>query len=151
MQTMIVCEEIGELLEQLGLARKEKGFERLSYAIAVTAQEFERAGSVTKLLYPDLAKHFQTTPEKIERSLRHLIEKSWEKGEKPGSRNYSVITGIIRRTVRPTVSILQSWLTRSGVAAMRMDWKVLRNLSKHIMKEKQHGRSFVYGLLNRHE
>lgn len=82
MQTMIVCEEIGELLEQLGLARKEKGFERLSYAIAVTAQEFERAGSVTKLLYPDLAKHFQTTPEKIERSLRHLIEKSWEKGEK---------------------------------------------------------------------
>lgn len=82
MQTIIVCEEIGELLEQLGLARKEKGFERLSYAIAVTAKEFERAGSVTKLLYPDLAKHFQTTPEKIERSLRHLIEKSWEKGEK---------------------------------------------------------------------
>lgn len=79
MQTMIVCEEIGELLEQLGLSRKEKGFERLSYAIAVTAKEFERAGSVTKLLYPDLAKHFQTTPEKIERSLRHLIEKSWEK------------------------------------------------------------------------
>ena len=82
MQTMIECEEIGELLEQLGLARKEKGFEQLSYAIAVTAKEFERAGSVTKLLYPDLAKHFQTTPEKIERSLRHLIEKSWEKGEK---------------------------------------------------------------------
>ena len=82
MQTMIVCEEIGELLEQLGLARKEKGFEQLSYAIAVTAKEFERAGSVTKLLYPDLAKHFQTTSEKIERSLRHLIEKSWEKGEK---------------------------------------------------------------------
>ena len=80
MQTMIECEEIGELLEQLGLDRKEKGFERLSYAIAVTAKEFERAGSVTKLLY--LAKHFQTTPEKIERSLRHLIEKSWEKGEK---------------------------------------------------------------------
>lgn len=82
MQMIIVCEEIGKLLEQLGLARQEKGFERLSYAIALTAQEFERAGSVTKLLYPDLAKHFQTTPEKIERSLRHLIGKSWEKGEK---------------------------------------------------------------------
>lgn len=82
MQTIIVCEEIGELLEQLGLTGQEKGYERLSYAIAVTAQEFERAGSVTKLLYPDLAKHFQTTSEKIERSLRHLIEKSWEKGEK---------------------------------------------------------------------
>ena len=146
MQTMIVCEEIGELLEQLGLARKEKGFERLSYAIAVTAKEFERAGSVTKLLYPDLAKHFQTTPEKIERSLRHLIEKSWEKGEKT---RFEELFGYHR--VRPTVSILQSWLTGSGVAAMRMDWKVLRNLSKHIMKEKQHGRSFVYGLLNRHE
>lgn len=116
MQTMIMCEEIGELLEQLGLARKEKGFERLSYAIAVTAQEFERAGSVTKLLYPDLAKHFQTTPEKIERSLRHLIEKSWEKGEKT---RFEELFGYHRDNseVRPTnseyIAILADWI-RSG-------------------------------------
>ena len=116
MQTMIVCEEIGELLEQLGLSRKEKGFERLSYAIAVTAQEFERAGSVTKLLYPDLAKHFQTTPEKIERSLRHLIEKSWEKGEKT---RFEELFGYHRDNSenRPTnseyIAILADWI-RSG-------------------------------------
>ena len=116
MQTMIVCEAIGELLEQLGLARKEKGFERLSYAIAVTAQEFERAGSVTKLLYPDLAKHFQTTPEKIERSLRHLIEKSWEKGEKT---RFEELFGYHRDNseIRPTnseyIAILADWI-RSG-------------------------------------
>ena len=116
MQTMIVCEEIRELLEQLGLARKEKGFERLSYAIAVTAQEFERAGSVTKLLYPDLAKHFQTTPEKIERSLRHLIEKSWEKGEKT---RFEELYGYHRDNseIRPTnseyIAILADWI-RSG-------------------------------------
>lgn len=116
MQTMIECEEIGELLEQLGLARKEKGFERLSYAIAVTAKEFERAGSVTKLLYPDLAKHFQTTPEKIERSLRHLIEKSWEKGEKT---RFEELFGYHRDNseIRPTdseyIAILADWI-RSG-------------------------------------
>ena len=116
MQTMIVCEEIGELLEQLGLDRKEKGFERLSYAIAVTAKEFERAGSVTKLLYPDLAKHFQTTPEKIERSLRHLIEKSWEKGEKT---RFEELFGYHRDNSenRPTnseyIAILADWI-RSG-------------------------------------
>ncbi len=116
MQTMIVCEEIGELLEQLGLARKEKGFERLSYAIAVTAKEFERAGSVTKLLYPDLAKHFQTTPEKIERSIRHLIEKSWEKGEKT---RFEELFGYHRDNseIRPTnseyIAILADWI-RSG-------------------------------------
>lgn len=116
MQTMIECEEIGELLEQLGLDRKEKGFERLSYAIAVTAKEFERAGSVTKLLYPDLAKHFQTTPEKIERSLRHLIEKSWEKGEKT---RFEELFGYHRDNseVRPTnseyIAILADWI-RSG-------------------------------------
>lgn len=116
MQTIIVCEEIGELLEQLGLARKEKGFERLSYAIAVTAKEFERAGSVTKLLYPDLAKHFQTTPEKIERSLRHLIEKSWEKGEKT---RFEELFGYHRDNseIRPTnseyIAILADWI-RSG-------------------------------------
>lgn len=116
MQTMIVCEEIRELLEQLGLSRKEKGFERLSYAIAVTAKEFERAGSVTKLLYPDLAKHFQTTPEKIERSLRHLIEKSWEKGEKT---RFEELFGYHRDNseIRPTnseyIAILADWI-RSG-------------------------------------
>ena len=116
MQTMIVCEEIGELLEQLGLSRKEKGFERLSYAIAVTAKEFERAGSVTKLLYPDLAKHFQTTPEKIERSLRHLIEKSWETGEKT---RFEELFGYHRDNseIRPTnseyIAILADWI-RSG-------------------------------------
>ena len=116
MQTMIVCEKIGELLEQLGLARKEKGFEQLSYAIAVTAKEFERAGSVTKLLYPDLAKHFQTTPEKIERSLRHLIEKSWEKGEKT---RFEELFGYHRDNseIRPTnseyIAILADWI-RSG-------------------------------------
>ena len=116
MQTMIECEEIGELLEQLGLARKEKGFERLSYAIAVTAKEFERAGSVTKLLYPDLAKHFQTTPEKIERSLRHLIEKSWERGEKT---RFEELFGYHRDNseIRPTnseyIAILADWI-RSG-------------------------------------
>lgn len=116
MQTMIECEEIGELLEQLGLARKEKGFERLSYAIAVTAKEFERAGCVTKLLYPDLAKHFQTTPEKIERSLRHLIEKSWEKGEKT---RFEELFGYHRDNseIRPTnseyIAILADWI-RSG-------------------------------------
>ena len=116
MQTIIVCEEIGELLEQLGLDRKEKGFERLSYAIAVTAKEFERAGSVTKLLYPDLAKHFQTTPEKIERSLRHLIEKSWEKGEKT---RFEELFGYHRDNseIRPTnseyIAILADWI-RSG-------------------------------------
>ena len=116
MLTMIECEEIGELLEQLGLDRKEKGFERLSYAIAVTAKEFERAGSVTKLLYPDLAKHFQTTPEKIERSLRHLIEKSWEKGEKT---RFEELFGYHRDNseIRPTnseyIAILADWI-RSG-------------------------------------
>lgn len=116
MQTMIECEEIGELLEQLGLDRKEKGFERLSYAIAVTAKEFERAGSVTKLLYPDLAKHFQTTPEKIERSLRHLIEKSWEKGEKT---RFEELFGYHRDNseISPTnseyIAILADWI-RSG-------------------------------------
>ena len=116
MQTMIECEEIGELLEQLGLDRKEKGFERLSYAIAVTAKEFERAGSVTKLLYPDLAKHFQTTPEKIERSLRHLIEKSWDKGEKT---RFEELFGYHRDNseIRPTnseyIAILADWI-RSG-------------------------------------
>lgn len=44
------------------------------------AEDMELVGSVTKLLYPDLAKMYRTTDQKIERAIRNAIEVSWERG-----------------------------------------------------------------------
>ena len=37
--------------------------------------------SITKLLYPTLAKKFKTTPSRIERAIRHAIEVAWTRGK----------------------------------------------------------------------
>ena len=42
--------------------------------------DMEVVGSVTKLLYPELAKKFKTTDQKVERAIRNAIEVSWERG-----------------------------------------------------------------------
>lgn len=81
MQDCAADREIRTLLGKFGLCGKEKGYEKLFEAIELTVENFERAGSVTKLLYPELAKQFQTTPQKIERSIRHLVERSWMNGD----------------------------------------------------------------------
>ena len=90
MQTMIVCEEIGELLEQLGLARKEKGFERLSYAIAVTAQEFERAEVSRNCCIRIWRSIFRQHRKRLRDHSGILLRNPGKRERKPGSRNYSL-------------------------------------------------------------
>lgn len=82
MQGEDISGKIRNLLGTLGLHGEEKGYEKLLCAVTMTAGDFACAGSVTKLLYPELAKQFHETPEQTERSIRHLIGQSWEKGDK---------------------------------------------------------------------
>lgn len=37
--------------------------------------------SVTKLLYPTVAKKFGTTASRVERAVRHAIEVAWDRGD----------------------------------------------------------------------
>ena len=37
--------------------------------------------AVTKLLYPEVAKRFHTTPSRVERAIRHAIEVAWDRGD----------------------------------------------------------------------
>ena len=38
-------------------------------------------GSITKILYPTIAKMHQTTPSRVERAIRHAIEVAWSRGK----------------------------------------------------------------------
>ena len=57
-----------------------KGYHYLREAIVISEHDMEIVSSVTKLLYPTIAKKFSTTDQKVERAIRNAIEVSWMRG-----------------------------------------------------------------------
>lgn len=73
-------EEISEFMRELGIPAHLRGYQYLRSAVEMCTEDMELVGSVTKLLYPDLAKMHKTTDQKIERAIRNAIEVSWQRG-----------------------------------------------------------------------
>lgn len=71
---------ISDFMLELGIPAHLRGYQFLRSAVEMCVEDMELVGSVTKLLYPDLAKLYQTTDTKIERAIRNAIEVSWERG-----------------------------------------------------------------------
>ena len=71
---------ISDFMLELGIPAHLRGYQFLRSAVGLCVEDMELVGSVTKLLYPDLAKMYQTTDTKIERAIRNAIEVSWERG-----------------------------------------------------------------------
>lgn len=71
---------ISEFMLELGIPAHLRGYQFLRSAVGMCVEDMELVGSVTKLLYPDLAKMYQTTDTKIERAIRNAIEVSWDRG-----------------------------------------------------------------------
>lgn len=71
---------ISGFMLELGIPAHLRGYQYLRSAVEMCAEDMELVGSVTKLLYPDLAKLYHTTDQKIERAIRNAIEVSWERG-----------------------------------------------------------------------
>ncbi|MDE6405136.1 MAG: sporulation initiation factor Spo0A C-terminal domain-containing protein [Lachnospiraceae bacterium] len=71
---------ISDFMLELGIPAHLRGYQFLRSAVGMCVEDMELVGSVTKLLYPDLAKMYQTTDTKIERAIRNAIEVSWDRG-----------------------------------------------------------------------
>lgn len=65
---------------QVGFQARQRGYRYLREAVWVGYHEPETLTSVTKLLYPKVAKLFSTTDKQVERAIRNAIETAWEKG-----------------------------------------------------------------------
>lgn len=72
--------QISRFMLELGIPAHLRGYQFLRSAVLMCVQDMELVGSVTKLLYPDLARMYGTTAQKIERAIRNAIEVSWERG-----------------------------------------------------------------------
>lgn len=75
-----MIQEVTRLMLEIGVPVHLKGYHYLREAICLVAENMEMVGSVTKLLYPKIAKQYSTTDQKVERAVRNAIEVSWERG-----------------------------------------------------------------------
>ncbi len=72
---------ISDIMRQIGVPAHIKGYQYLRSAIELCVNDVEMLGSVTKILYPTIAKTYQTTASRVERAIRHAIEVAWSRGD----------------------------------------------------------------------
>ncbi len=71
---------ITKIMLDIGVPAHLKGYHYLRDAILLSGRDMEVVSSVTKLLYPTIARRFKTTDQKVERAIRNAIEVSWNRG-----------------------------------------------------------------------
>ncbi len=84
---------VTEIIHQVGIPAHIKGYHYLRTAIMLSVNNDEMINSITKLLYPTVAKQYQTTSSRVERAIRHAIEIAWDRGD------IDVLTNIFSYTV----------------------------------------------------
>lgn len=72
---------VSEIMHQIGVPAHIKGYQYLREAIILSVNDNEMMHSVTKILYPTVAKHYNTTSSRVERAIRHAIEVAWDRGD----------------------------------------------------------------------
>lgn len=115
----IIDNIITNVIKEIGVPAHIKGYSYLREAIQMVYSDIELLGSITKVLYPEIAKKFQTTPSRVERAIRHAIEVAWNRG------NYETISKMFGYTVHH----LKSKPTNSEFIAMIADKIRMENMA----------------------
>ena len=80
--------DVTQMLHEIGIPAHIKGYQYLRDAIIMSVRDTEMLSSVTKILYPTIAKTHKTTPSRVERAIRHAIEVAWDRGDIETLQNY---------------------------------------------------------------
>ena len=73
--------EVTSIIHEIGVPAHIKGYQYLREAIIYTVNDLDAINAVTKVLYPAVAKRFNTTASRVERAIRHAIEVAWDRGD----------------------------------------------------------------------
>lgn len=73
-------QDVTNMIHDIGVPAHIKGYQYLREAIMMSVEDSATISSITKVLYPTIAKKFQTTPSRVERAIRHAIEVAWSRG-----------------------------------------------------------------------
>ena len=74
-------ERVTDLLHEMGIPAHIKGYHYLRDAIMMAVDDMDVLNAITKILYPTVAKKYQTTSSRVERAIRHAIEVAWSRGK----------------------------------------------------------------------
>ena len=72
---------VTNIIHEIGVPAHIKGYQYLREAIIIAVEDMDVITAITKILYPQVAKTFQTTPSRVERAIRHAIEVAWDRGD----------------------------------------------------------------------
>ena len=72
---------VTSIIHEIGVPAHIKGYQYLREAIIIAVEDMDVINAITKILYPQVAKTFQTTPSRVERAIRHAIEVAWDRGD----------------------------------------------------------------------
>lgn len=103
--------EVTEIIHEIGVPAHIKGYQYLRQAIIMTIDDIEMINSITKILYPTVAKAYNTTASRVERAIRHAIEVAWDRGD----------TEVLNKFFGYTVSYGRGKPTNSEFIAMIAD------------------------------
>lgn len=73
-------QDVTDMIHEIGVPAHIKGYQYLREAIMMSVEDTSMLSSITKVLYPTIAKKFQTTASRVERAIRHAIEVAWSRG-----------------------------------------------------------------------
>lgn len=72
---------VTSIIHEIGVPAHIKGYHYLREAIILAVNNIDIINAITKVLYPTVARKFQTTPSRVERAIRHAIETAWNRGD----------------------------------------------------------------------
>jgi two-component system response regulator (stage 0 sporulation protein A) len=73
--------DVTNIIHEIGVPAHIKGYQYLRDSIILSVEDMEMLNSITKILYPTIAKKHQTTSSRVERAIRHAIEVAWSRGK----------------------------------------------------------------------
>jgi two-component system, response regulator, stage 0 sporulation protein A len=73
--------EVTSIMHEIGVPAHIKGYQYLRDAIMMVVKDLDIINSITKQLYPGIAREYNTTPSRVERAIRHAIEVAWSRGQ----------------------------------------------------------------------
>lgn len=73
--------DVTEIIHEIGVPAHIKGYQYLRDAIVMSVNDMDMLNSITKILYPTIAKKYQTTSSRVERAIRHAIKVAWSRGK----------------------------------------------------------------------
>lgn len=120
---------VTNIIHEIGVPAHIKGYQYLREAILISVEDMEVINAVTKVLYPEVAKRYNTTPSRVERAIRHAIEVAWDRGDLETLQKYFGYT----------VSNIKGKPTNSEFVAMIADRLRLERKAKQEREEDGNG------------